>query len=226
MMASGRRSAILVLIVGALVIAWLLFPRRPKLVLGLALPALAVAAIYGAAYWESDASVLAQPARAVRSQIDPSERDRLSDTYRDDERENVERTLRAHPLFGVGFGNEFEQHIELTEFGFWPLQFHTPHQNVLWLFLKMGVLGAAVLLSLWTIALRRSLWAVRDAPKGLLPVLPLLLAATLLMYIFYASVDTSLVTSRSAVPLAIVMAVALSLPAAGSTKQTADSRSP
>ncbi len=86
------------------------------------------------------------------------------------------------------------------------------------------MLGAAVLLSLWTIALRRCLWAVRDAPKGLLPVLPMLLAATLLMYIFFATVDTSLVTSRSAVPLA--MAMALSLPAAGSTRRIAGARRP
>ena len=218
MMASGRRSAIMVLIVGALVLAWLLFPRRPKLVLGIVVPALAVAAVYGAAYWESDAGVFAQPARAVRSQIDPSERDRLSDTYRDDERENVEATLQAHPWLGVGFGNEFEQNaVELTDFGFWPLQFHTPHQNVLWLFLKMGLLGGAMLLTLWTIALRRCLWAVRDSRAGPIPVVPLVLAATLLMYIFFATVDTSLVTSRSAIPLAIAMAMALSLPAAGST---------
>ena len=212
MMASGRRAAILVLLVGAVMVAWLLLPRRPLLVLALGLPAIVVGGAYLSAYWDTESGVLAQPARAVRSQIDPSDRDRLSDDYRRDERHNIAVTLDRSPLLGVGFGVPFDQEVDLPELDFWPLQFHTPHQNVLWLWLKMGLAGAAVFLGLWLIGLRRCLAAFRAAPAGTIPVLPLVLAASLMMYLFYASVDVALVTARSTVPLAVVLALALRTP--------------
>lgn len=211
MMASGRRAAILVGIVGLAFVAWALFPRRPWLVLGLGLPAVVAGGLYLAAFWHAESGVFAQPARAVRSQVDPSPRDASSDQYRRDELHNITVTLEQHPLLGVGFGRPFQLDRPLPELDFWPLQYHTPHQNILWLWLKMGIVGAAALLALWAIALRRSLTAFRQAPAATLAAAHLVVACTLLMYLFYASVDLALISARSAVPLAVTMALALRL---------------
>ncbi|GAB4334523.1 MAG: hypothetical protein Kow0010_21560 [Dehalococcoidia bacterium] len=216
MMASGRRAAILVGIVGLAFVAWAMFPRRPWLVLGLGVPALVAGGVYLAAFWDAESGVLAQPARAVRSQVDPAPRDASSDNYRRDELHNIAVTLERSPLLGVGFGRPFELERPLPELDFWPLQFHTPHQNVLWLWLKMGLAGVANFLALWAIALQRCLTAFRAAPRGSLPLLPLAIACTLLMYLFYASVDLAFISARSAVPLAVAMALAFRLPGAGS----------
>ncbi|MFN0095118.1 MAG: O-antigen ligase family protein [Dehalococcoidia bacterium] len=205
---TGRRSAILGVGAGVLIVGWLVMPKRPALLVGLAVPALLVMAGYLSVYWEGHTGPLAEPARAVRSQVDPDARDRSSDEYRTIERENVQRTLRGTPLFGVGFGNPYEQFEKLPTLALWPLQFHTPHQNLLWLWLKMGIVGAAVLVGLWITAFRRCVIACRSAAAGSLPAVPLCLAAGLLMALTYARVDMAFVGSRSAVFCAVLLALA------------------
>ncbi|MCC6381911.1 MAG: O-antigen ligase family protein [Dehalococcoidia bacterium] len=205
---TGRRSAILVVAAGALVVGWMLLPRRPALLLGMGTALLLVGASYLSVYWDGNSGPLAEPARAVRSQVDPDARDRSSDHYRSDERANVEATLRAHPLFGVGFGRPFETSVRLPELPFWPLQLYTPHQNILWLWLKTGAVGAAVLLGTWVLALRRCLAAFARTPRDHVPAVPLVLAAVLVMYLAYARIDMALVGSRTAVPLGVVLSLA------------------
>lgn len=214
MMTSGRRSAMLMLLVAAMLMAFLLFPKRPGLVVALALPALVFGGAYMVSYWNVPDGTLAQPARAIRSQIDPSPRDRSSDAYREDEIVNLTETLRGSPVLGVGFGNPFEQVRELPDLtSFWPLQLYTSHQNILWLWLKMGIAGISVMLGIWTLAFARCLRSFRAVPRTLdVPVLPLVLAAALMMYLSYARIDIAFANTRSVAPLAIVVALAFSLP--------------
>jgi hypothetical protein len=214
-MASARRAGFLVLFVGGAVMVWLLLPKRPLAVLLVMIPVLTLGSAYVAAYWNKDYGALAQPARAIRSQISPSERDESSDLYRKIEKFDVEQTLHGSELFGIGFGRPFAQYQPLPPLStFWSLQLYTPHTNVLWLWLKMGVLGITVFLSIWVLALKRCLVALRERPRAdPVPVLPLVLACSLLMYLAYARVDLALVGSRSMAPLAAIVAVALCLPA-------------
>jgi len=218
MMASGRRAAILALIVAIVILAWMLFRHRPWMVLAASVPMVIAGGMYLSVFWQQESGVLAQPARAVRSQIDPSARDASSDSYREREVVNVRFTIEQEPLLGVGFGNPYELVEPLPLLDFWSLQFHTPHQNVLWLWLKMGILGIAAFLTAWVIAFRRAVVMARltDPQKS---VLPLALAAVLLMYLFFASVDLALVTTRGAVPFAIALAVALGLPSPEQQKE-------
>lgn len=213
-MASARRSGFLVLFVGGLVMAWLLLPKRPHLVLTVMVPVVILGSAYMAAYWNKDYGAMAEPARAIRSQIDPSARDESSDQYRVVEKFDVEQTLWANRLFGVGFGRPFTQYLGLPNLtSFWSLQFYTPHTNILWLWLKMGAFGITILLSIWVLALKRCLVAFRDRPRSdPVPVLPLILACTLVMYLAYARVDLALISTRSMAPFAASIALALCLP--------------
>ena len=209
---TGRRSGILVLMIMAVVLLAFLFTKRPVLAIGLATAGALTAAAYLGAFWDQGYGALAQPARAIRSQVAPNERDASSNTYREIERRNVTRTLEGAKAFGVGFGNPYTVYEELPELEFWELQYHTPHDNILWLWLKTGLVGVAVFLGLWITALSRCILAFRLAPRNApMPVLPVLLAVVLLCYFAFNQVDIGLVALRPIFPLAAAMALALTL---------------
>lgn len=209
---SSRRAATLALVVGLGTVALMTFPRRPGLVIAISAPTLLIGSVYVAAYWNQEYGAMAQPARAIRSQISPSERDENSDTYRMSEVYNVEQTIRFNRIFGIGFGHPFGQFQPLPDLtGGWPLQYYTPHQNILWLWLKMGALGVTVFLAAWVIAFRRCLIACRGAPAAAFPVIPIIIGAGLVMYLVYTKVDLALVPTRSAAAFAVLIAVSYRL---------------
>ena len=214
MLMTGRRSAILVAGAGVLTVAWLAFPRRPALLTIAAVVAALVGSFYLNAFWDAQSGPIAEPARAVRSQVDPDPRDASSDAYRATERSNIQQTLRRSPLLGIGFGRPFTEYRPLPDLSFWPLQLYTPHQNLLWLWLKTGIAGAAVILGTWVIAFRRCLRACSRARLAgtATPLEPIFFAATLLMYLSYARVDLAVVAARASVPLAVVLALVLMRP--------------
>ena len=63
---TGRRSGVLVLILGVLVLGWLLLPKRPALLIGTAIPVVLLAMGYLGAYWNDGADAIGEPARAIR----------------------------------------------------------------------------------------------------------------------------------------------------------------
>lgn len=220
-MATGRRSATMVLAIGMVVMAWQLLPRYPLRVLTISIPVAVLILAYLAAFWHTEYGALAQPARAVRSQIAPSERDRQSDLYRTNELANIKGTLAATPLFGVGFGKPFYQYTPLPNLEtFWPLQRYVPHQNVLWLWLKMGLAGIAVFLGVWALALARCMKAIRHAARaGRLPVAPVALACALAMFLAFARVD-HVVSTRGFAAFCVVVALCFTLPQPNDAEET------
>lgn len=210
---TSRRAGTLALLVGTIALFYLLFRFRPVLVVAIAVPSLMLGTLYLGAYWNKEYGALAQPARAIRSQISPNERDQSSDLYREREAYNVEQTIRLNRPLGVGFGVPFAQFLPLPDLSDrWPLQSYTPHQNILWLWLKMGFLGICTFLAVWAVAFRRCVLNSRSLVNGQIPYVPMILAAGLLMYLAYAKVDLALIGSRSAVGLAVILALALRLP--------------
>ena len=76
-----RRAAFAVLFVGLAVLFLLLFRLRPQLTWKILVPAVLFTGMYLAVFW-NNTSPIGQPARAIRSQIDPDQRDLQSDLYR------------------------------------------------------------------------------------------------------------------------------------------------
>lgn len=216
MIASGRRAATLVLLVGGGTLGLAMLPRRPRLVLALAIPILLCTGAYLGAYWNKEYGALAQPARAIRSQFDPSLRDESSDEYRTIEKVNVIETIRANRLFGVGFGRPFYQVRPLPNLQrFWPLQYYTPHQNVLWLWLKLGVVGISVVLAFATVAMSRCIQAARHARTDEEWAVAVVCLTVLVMFLMYSTVDLGFIGPRSVAPAVIACAVAFSFAKAG-----------
>jgi O-antigen ligase len=220
-----RRAATAVLLVAALWTGFMLFPRRPVLVVVIAIPLLFAGSLYLAAYWDKEYGAAAQPARAIRSQIDPSPRDESSDVYRETERYNVMETIRATPVFGLGFGRQFFLYQPLPDLtGFWPLQFYTPHQNVLWLWLKLGFGGITVVLTVAAIAVSRCIRVTRllhwSQPQFLAGVV---LSSVILMYLIFGTIDLAFTGTRPMAPLTAAIAGAFILGAANGVGMSAQS---
>jgi O-antigen ligase len=222
--ATQRRAATLVALVGILTVGTLLLTRRPVFVITAAVPLILLSSLFLAATWNREYGALAQPARAIRSQIDPSPRDESSDLYRDIERSNVIETVRGNRLLGVGFGRPFAQFQALPNLeAHWPLQSFTPHQNVLWLWLKMGVVGLAAFLATVSLALGRAMTlARRDRQVSAEVGLGIVLAATILMYLAFATVDLALIGTRGAIPLALALGIAFQI--RRSSRESAEAR--
>ena len=99
--------------------------------------------VYLGAFWNSR-SAIGKPAQAVRSVFQPDERDYLSNLYRDQENANLRATIARSPIIGIGFGKPMvvvERMVNLQ--GMWALQLYMPHNNMLWLWERMGIIGFA-----------------------------------------------------------------------------------
>lgn len=214
MIVTGRRAATLVLLVGALSMGALLLPRRPVLVFAVGIPLALAGAAYLGAYWNKEYGALAQPARAVRSQFDPTLRDESSDRYRQLEKVNVVETVRVNRLFGVGFGRPFAQFQPLPDLtSFWPMQSFTPHQSILWLWLKMGWFGISVFLGAVVMVLQRTFEQMRNAGADHNRwMLGAVLFSATVMFLMYSTVDIGFAGLRQVGPMMVVAAIALTLP--------------
>ena len=81
-------------------------PNRRMLIGALAFLMATVGPVYYQIFKNSDATI-AQPARAIRSQFAPDERDLSSNLYRDAENLDQLATIKLNPVFGYGYGKHF-----------------------------------------------------------------------------------------------------------------------
>jgi hypothetical protein len=185
---------------------------RPRLTFSIAVVAVVFVVGYVAAFWGAEGT-LAQPVRAVRGMISPetlSERDRLSNYWRDIENLNIAFTLRDLPLSGVGVGQEYEFQQEpppLTGFTYWR---YMTHNAVFWIWLKGGLIGFFSFWFLVAQGVAASVRLVRQLPRKGLAMFAFAPLALLVSQVVYSSVDLGLTYSR---PM-IVLGVGLGLLAA------------
>ncbi len=146
--ANSRRLAWLILFLGLLaigIVGAVVLPAQRPLLLRLAVLVGVGLAIYLPVYWTQSGG-LAQPARALRSAIDPSSRDASSDLYRRQENANLEyNIIHASTPLGAGFGIPIDYVlpiVDLTDQS--PLLEYVPHNGLLYLLFRFGVIGTTV----------------------------------------------------------------------------------
>ncbi len=126
--------------------AFIFLLPRPKrwMLLKALVPILIVFAAYSAIFWNEQGR-LGLPIQMIKSGIfqkskqDDGER-YLSNLYRLDEDYDLAVTIRHKPIQGLGFGTKYEQPITLPKIQF-PLQPYISHNEILWVMVKMGVVG-------------------------------------------------------------------------------------
>lgn len=127
------------------VIAYHAAPFRRRLLGRCVVALVLVAAVYFPVFWNGNGS-LAQPARAVRSQVHPSARDASSDLYRVQENANLQLNIKQGGLLGKGFGIKIDYALPITDISsIDALIAYIPHNDVLDVLMRMGVLGGVAI---------------------------------------------------------------------------------
>jgi len=107
-----------------------------------------ISAVYFPVMWNSGSS-LGEPARAIKSQIAPTTRDADSDVYRVQENANLQLNIKQDGLLGKGFGVKIDYALPITDISQTdPLIAYIPHNDVLDVLMRMGLLGGVALWSL------------------------------------------------------------------------------
>ncbi|HEY6202683.1 MAG TPA: O-antigen ligase family protein [Candidatus Limnocylindria bacterium] len=213
LLASNRRSGIIVLLVGLLVTALtLLVVRRKAFFIGM-IPALVAIVAYLGVFWDASGT-LGQPARALRSLYEPDARDASSNLYRLLETYNINVTIHSDPILGVGFGREFIVEATLPDLSWWPFWRFETHNNVLWMWMKTGVYGYVAFWALLGTAMSRAAYSAKRVADPRLKSAALFSLVALVGILVYGYVDLAFVSGRITVLLGTVLGVIAVLPRA------------
>lgn len=147
--ANNRRSAWIILGMGLaalFLIAWIRLPQRRAgifmtgLVLGI------IASAYFPLFWNGNGG-FSQPARAVRSMMVPDLRDAASNLYRQQEDANLRLNIQRTMPLGAGFGVPIDYALPIVDLTATnPSLRFVPHNTILYVWMRMGVLG---MLAFW-----------------------------------------------------------------------------
>ncbi len=166
-LATNRRAGTAGFIIGVVVLflaAYAGLPRRRKMVAIVGLSMAFAFSIYYPMFKNKDGSI-AQPARAIRSQFSPDERDASSNLYRDAENADLMATIKLAPVQGYGYGKPMLHVVPIADiseiYEWWDI---LPHNQILWVWMRVGTIGFWVFWMLIAAIVLRASALVRSAP--------------------------------------------------------------
>jgi O-antigen ligase/polysaccharide polymerase Wzy-like membrane protein len=149
-LANNRRTSWLQLgacFIVLLTLVCIRLPYRRRLAVAVLAGVTVAMAIYLPLYWDRT-GLLGQPARAIQSTFAPNSRDASSDLYRQAENANLQINLMRSPLFGVGYGIPIDYIVPIVDLSRTdPFIKFIPHNNLLYIWLRLGAIGA---LAFWS----------------------------------------------------------------------------
>lgn len=152
MIENRRRVAMLALWAGLVVLALIGLrfesSMRRKLVVATAVVAICAGGFL-ATYWDHTYGTIGQIVRPVHSQFVPDEKDAQSNAYRDAENANMIITYQWSPVVGIGFGRPMAYIFPMADISnIYPFWNYIPHNTILWLAMRMGIVG---LIAFWAL---------------------------------------------------------------------------
>jgi len=157
LLVNQRRAGIGAMVIGVGVVILLAIRfnaahRRRLLIFALIGSAIAIAFLI--TFWNDQYGVIGQLVRPIRSQIDPTYRDYLSNLYRQAENVNLQISFQTNKLIGMGFGMPFLVVVTQADIStFYPLWNYIPHNTLFWVGVRMGLVGSVAFWGLIGIAL-------------------------------------------------------------------------
>ena len=222
-LSNTRRAAWLVLGVGVialLAVSYAALPTRRRVAGRILVTLLLVCSVYMPLYWNKSGG-LAQPARAIHSAIQPNRRDQSSDLYRIQEDENIWFNIRQGKVIGRGFGVPINYALPIEDISdIDPLITYIPHNGVLYILMRMGILGAVVWWSMLGLSIVFACRLARVADRELAAIGGLA-AAMLVAYAFEGHTDQGFFFYR----IAFVMGTLLGLAEAARRMARPETRS-
>lgn len=163
-LAAERRAGVVGLAIGGGYLAFVLFSKN-RAKFKRIIPVMAIISVaYVGAFWGAEEAPVGFPAQAIKIIIQPdsaSEKDASSDLYREIENHNLNATVRSSPILGIGFGQPFLQPIPLPDISFFEFAPFIPHNSLLWIWTKVGVVGFVAFLYLLALATATGIRAAR-----------------------------------------------------------------
>lgn len=215
LLATKRRIGFIVLALGLMVVVGSLLHRRRDLLKKIG-PVAAIAVVaYFVIFWNAQGA-LGQPVRAFRSQLgQASERDRLSNEWREAEKENIAYNIRQSPLLGLGFGQPyqfvvFQGNLDATGFVYWR---YITHNAIFWVWMTMGAGGFIAFWSFLGSGIVLGLIAFRRLTDGYLQALAVFAVAMIIMQVFFSYGDLGLTYARNMIYLGCLLGLIARLPA-------------
>lgn len=205
-MCNSRRTAWGVLITGAIFMAFAVYiaaPERRRALRRIGVVALIASAVYLPAFWSKEGTV-AQPARAIRSEISPTPRDEMSNQYRYIEDANLKMNIQQRKSTGSGFGLPIEYFIPITELKAQnSFIAYVPHNSVLYIWMRMGIIGGILFWLVVAEALRAACALVRSTVREA-SLLGALVGAALVGYVLMGEKDLGFFWFRIAVAVGVL----------------------
>jgi O-Antigen ligase len=206
--ATDRRVAYVALVIGmALFAAMLLTDKtKRKLVAVVGIPVAIAIVLVLAVGWNSDGAI-GRPARALKSITNPSStEDKQSNQYRKVEEFNLIVTIKQSPFVGIGFGRPYQMAGKLDKITFTLASF-IPHNEIFWLWAKMGTIGFAVFWSMIGFVVAYSVAAFRTLKDPYYRVLAAAIGALVAMQTIVSYADLQLTFARNMVLLGVMVGV-------------------
>ncbi len=209
-LANNRRAAWLLLgggLLAVVVIAYQCLPARRRKLGRAGMVVLAFSALYIPAYWNKTGS-LAQPARAIHSQISPDIRDASSDLYRVQEDANLKLNIKQGGLLGKGFGVPIDYALPIVNIStIDPNIKYIPHNGVFYILMRMGLLGGIAMWALLGTGIVAGCRLARSVDREI-AVVGALVAGALVAYALEGSIDQGFFFYRIAFEIGTLLGLA------------------
>jgi hypothetical protein len=205
-LSNARRTAWLIMaasVITLLAISYRSLPHRRKFVARASMVLVVLSALYVPAYWNHDGT-LAQPARAVRSQFQPSQRDEASDIYRQQENLNLILGIKGSGVLGKGFGTpiSYSSIVNISDID--PMIAFIPHNGILWVWFRLGLQGEIAFWCLCAVALARACRLAMSKDKRL-GMFGALVACAMVSYLIDGYEDMGLAELRIAIAMGCLL---------------------
>jgi hypothetical protein len=207
-LSNARRTAWLIMawsIVTLLAISFRTLPHRRRFVTRAAVILAIAGALYLPAYW-NHSGTLAQPARAVRSQFQPSTRDQASDLYRQQEDLNLLLGIKGSGVRGTGFGIPISYSGIANISDIDPMIAFIPHNGILWIWLRTGLQGEIAFWCVCSVAIVRAC-RLAMAKDRRLAMWGAVVACAVISYLIDGYEDMGLAELRIAVAMGCLLGV-------------------
>jgi hypothetical protein len=167
-MANARRNAWAIIgttLIAFGIAAYSALPERRRGLRRIAAVGMVVSAVYFPLFWNKSGT-LAQAARAVHSQIAPDARDKQSNQYRTAENANLALNIRQS--LGRVFGLPIHYAIAIVDISNVDAAIaFLPHNGILWVWMRMGILGEVLFWAMVAAAIIRSCQLVKTGDREL-----------------------------------------------------------
>jgi O-Antigen ligase len=232
LIANNRRADYVALLAG-IAVAWILVIVLKPQARRVLVAALVLCVLLGAGYvlaFQHVGGALGQPANAVISVFRPSAadaRDASSNAYRAIEDYDLKYTEGVSPFLGYGFGKPFLQPQVLPDVSqLDPYYLYIPHNNVLWIWMRLGPLGFAALWNLIGTGIVCGCLIARRLRNVELQLFAILAVSALVMEVIVAYGDYQFYFYRNMIYIGIVLGVLLKLPAIARAASPEESAEP